>query len=337
LLRRKRFWFGLVITVAFLGFFLVRTDFGDIRHAFAGADLWLAFAVVPLYFVGFWIRTMRWRYLLRPVRDVATRRLYPVVLIGLMANNVAPARVGELVRAFLVGERETMSKSTALGTIAVDRAFDGLTLVAILGCVAVLSGANSAVQGVGVATAILFAIASSILISLALSPTKARGIMLRLIGLLPRRLSQHLAGLLDAFLSGLAALRSPTVLLRAALASCASWMIEAAMYYGVGEAFHLNVGYDVYLLITAAANLALSIFASPGGVGPFEVTTREVLVFFNVGGADASAYALALHALLLAPVVIVGLILLWMSHFSLRDIMGLRTVVTPLPTSGGVE
>ena len=73
-----------------------------------------------------------------------------MVLIGLMANNVAPARVGELVRAYLLGERESMSKSTALGTIAVDRAFDGLTLVAILGFVVALSGANAGVKLVGV-------------------------------------------------------------------------------------------------------------------------------------------------------------------------------------------
>jgi len=41
-----------------------------------------------------------------------------------------------------------------------------------------------------------------------------------------------------------------------------------------GHAFNLDVGLDVYLIITAAPNLALSILASPGGVGPFEVTTR---------------------------------------------------------------
>ena len=285
MIRRKRFWLGLLISVGFLAVFLYRTDFGEIYDAFGAADYALALAAVPLYFVGFWLRTMRWRLLLRPISNVATQRLYPVVLIGLMSNNVAPARVGELVRAYLVGERESMSKSTALGTIAVDRAFDGLTLVAILGVVIAFVGADTAVQGVGVATALSFAAAASALAAMAYAPDRARRLALRLARLMPRPLAAKVEGLVDAFLSGLAAIRSPFAMIQSAGLSLASWLVEASMYWIVGLAFDLEVGFHVYLLIAAAANLALSILASPGGVGPFEVTTREVLVFFNVGSA----------------------------------------------------
>src|SRR5262249_32310253 len=159
----KRFWFGLVVSLAFLAFFLYRTNFREIADAFAGADYALAFAAVPLYFVGFWIRTIRWRWLMRPVRDVPTQRLYPVVLVGLMANNVLPARIGELVRAYLVGEREAVSKPAALGTIAVDRVFDGLTLVAILAGVTAFSGSDSTVKYTGIGTAAVFFAAAATL------------------------------------------------------------------------------------------------------------------------------------------------------------------------------
>src|SRR5690606_31830875 len=118
MLRRKRFWFGLVVTVAFLAFFLVRTDFGEILDAFSGADYTLALAGVPLYFAGYWFRAFRWRLLLKPVKDIETGRLYPVVIMGLMTNNIVPMRIGELVRAYLVGQREDVPKSAALGTIA---------------------------------------------------------------------------------------------------------------------------------------------------------------------------------------------------------------------------
>lgn len=334
MLRRKRFWFGLVISVSFLTYFLIRTDFDEILTAFAEADYWLAFAAVPLYFVGFWVRTLRWRFLLRPVSDVRPLRLYPVVLIGLMTNNVAPARVGELVRAYLVGERESISKSTALGTIAVDRAFDGLTLVAMLGVVTLFAGADARVKSIGLGTALVFLAATFVLTSLALSPRRARGLLVRIIRMLPAGLAVRLEGLLDAFLSGLLAIRQPAVLLKAALASLVSWLIEGSMYYVIGQAFSLGVGFHVYLIIVAAANLALSIFASPGGVGPFEVTTREVLVFFGVGSAAASAYALALHALLLGPVIVVGFVLLWFSQFSFSQLMGVPAQQPPLPASG---
>ena len=321
MLRRKRFWFGLIISLSFLGIFLARTDFSEIWEALSGADYALALAAVPLYFVGFWVRTLRWRFLLRPVNDVPTLRLYPVVLIGLMANNVAPARVGEFVRAYLLGERESMSKSTALGTIAVDRAFDGLTLVAMLGVVAAFAGSTPGIKTIGIVTALAFFAATMVLASLAMS-ARARLLLARAITLLPGGLAVKVEAIMEAFMNGLVAIRNPVALASAALASFGSWMIEATMYYIIGLAFDLQVGFHVYILIVAAANLALSLLASPGGVGPFELATKQVLVSFAVDAPVAAAYALALHALLLAPVILVGLALLWSTQFSLSQILG---------------
>jgi uncharacterized protein (TIRG00374 family) len=327
LLNKKRFWFGLVIAVACLGFFAFRTkdSVDDTVDAFKVADYWLAFAAVPLYFVGFWIRTIRWRLLMRPVKDASTARLYPVVLIGLMANNVMPARVGELVRAYLVGEREKVSKTAALGTIAVDRIFDGLTLVAILAGVTAFSGTDAKVRGIGVGTGVIFIAATLVLAALAFSPNRARAIALHLLNLLPHGLEEKLEELLDNFLSGLQSLRSPSTMVYAGALSMGSWSVETLMYYFVGTAFHLDVGFEVYFLIAAAANLALSILASPGGVGPFEVTTQAVLIdIYGVASGSAEAFALALHALLLGPVIIVGFVLLWASQVSFGEIMGVK-------------
>jgi glycosyltransferase 2 family protein len=326
LYKDKRFWFGLIISFGFLALFLYRTNFHEIADAFGGADYALAFAAVPLYFVGFWVRTIRWRVLMRPVRDIPTQRLYPVVLVGLMANNVLPARVGELVRAYLVGERENVSKPSALGTIAVDRVFDGLTLVGILASVSAFSGVDATVKYTGIGTAIVFFAATVFLFGLAFSPERARGWLLTFLRWLPTGIEHKLEDLLDSFILGLHSLRRPSVLLSACALSLASWSIETLMYAVVGKAFGLHVGFEVYFLIAAAANLALSILASPGGVGPFEVTAQAILVdIYGVTAKTASAYALALHALLLAPVIIAGFAILWASQLSLGDMLGVRS------------
>ncbi len=282
------------------------------------------------------MRTIRWRLLLNPIRAVSTLRLYPVVLIGLMTNNVAPLRVGELVRAYLVGERESMSKSTALGTIAVDRAFDGLTLVIMLGIAAALSGSNGGVQGVGIFTAVTFGIASIVLMSLAIWPQRSRPLLTRFINFAPELIAAKIEALVDSFSVGLAALRSPGTLAIAAIASVSSWLIEGFMYWVVGQAFDLNVGFEVYLLILAGANLALSVFASPGGIGPFEAATQAILLSFAVSDADAFAYAIVLHVLLLGPVIIVGFILLWTGHHSLSQMLGVSSSPPPNPPPPGM-
>ena len=175
---------------------MVRTDFGDIGKAFRGADYPLAMTAVPLYFFGFWIRTLRWHYLLRPINDISIGRLYPIVLIGQMANNLAPGRIGELVRAYLLGESASMSQSTALGTIAVDRALDGLTLVALLGVVVAFSGANASVKSIGIGSALLFIAASTVLAALAFSPRSQLWLM-RLLAFLPSNLTLRLEEVFD--------------------------------------------------------------------------------------------------------------------------------------------
>jgi uncharacterized protein (TIRG00374 family) len=322
LLKRKRFWFGLAISLAFLAFFLYRIDFGEIIDKLSEANYVLAVAAVPLYFVGFWIRTVRWRILLDPVRHVSTLRLYPVVLVGLTANNIMPARVGELVRAYLIGEREKVSKSAALGTIAVDRTFDGLVLVAILAAVTIFSGTSAGVRTVGAGTAVVFFGATAVLVALAYSPNRARSVTLRFMNMLPHGLGERIEGLLDNFLLGVQSLRRPRVMLSAAVLTFLSWSVETSMYVVVGRAFDLDVGLHVYYLIAAGANLALSILASPGGVGPFEATTKTILLAFMSDAEAAAAYAIGLHALLLAPVTVVGFLLLWSMQVSLGDIMG---------------
>jgi uncharacterized membrane protein YbhN (UPF0104 family) len=162
-----------------------------------------------------------------------------------------------------------------------------------------------------------------VLIALAAAPNRARAVVLKLAALLPLKLRTPVENLADSFLSGLVSIRRPSALLKAAVLSVASWGAEATMYTMIGHAFHLDVGLEVYLLITAAPNLALSILASPGGVGPFEVTTREVLVYFGTASAQASAYALALHALLLGPVIIAGFLMLWVTGVSLSQVLGI--------------
>jgi uncharacterized membrane protein YbhN (UPF0104 family) len=67
------------------------------------------------------------------------------------------------------------------------------------------------------------------------------------------------------------------------------------------------------------ANLATVLPSSPGYVGTFDVPLQAVLTdAFGVPAALASSYTLLAHILLLAPVVVLGLLLLGRENLSLR-------------------
>jgi hypothetical protein len=94
------------------------------------------------------------------------------------------------------------------------------------------------------------------------------------------------------------------------------------MYYLVGLSFDIGEGFAAYLMVTAAANLAITLPSASGGIGPFEFLAKETLTFLGVGSAVAGAYAVALHGLLLLPVIVAGLIFLWAINLSLGRTLG---------------
>jgi len=125
-----QFWLALAVSVLFLLFLVYQVDLGEIRSALGDANYLFVVPAVALYFVAVYFRAVRWRFLLSPLRLIPVRRLYPVIVIGYMANNVLPARLGELVRSYYLARREQFNTSSALATVAVERVYDGVTLLA---------------------------------------------------------------------------------------------------------------------------------------------------------------------------------------------------------------
>jgi uncharacterized protein (TIRG00374 family) len=331
LLRSPRVWLGFALSIVFIAIFILRTDFGEIGDAFADANYWWALASIPVYFAGSWFRAWRWRYLLRPLGDFSTAALFPIVIIGFMANNLIPARAGEFVRAYILGERERVSKMAALGTIAVDRIFDGIVLLLFLLVAGAIAGTNDQLRTIAVSMTILFGAVLAFLAALALSEGFSRWSIHLALRFTPARLRPQVEGLAASFVVGLHSLRSPLDMLAAFLISLVSWLLEATMYFMVGLAFGLDLGFEVYLLITAGANLAISVLATQGGVGPFELVTRETAAYFGASSGAASAYAVALHALVLIPVIAVGLYFLWAINLSLGEALRGRPAAVEAP------
>ena len=124
-----QFWLGGGVSLALLLLLLYQVDLGEIKDALREANYFLLAPSVAIYFVAVLFRAVRWRYLLAPMGVFPVRRLYPVVIIGYMANNLLPVRLGEVVRSYYLSRQETVNTSSALATIAVERVFDGLTLL----------------------------------------------------------------------------------------------------------------------------------------------------------------------------------------------------------------
>jgi hypothetical protein len=337
LLRSRQLWLGILGTVLFLGLFFWRTDLGDMANALADANYWWFAPAVALWFISAWFRSLRWRYLLRPIDDIPTRTLYPVVVIGYMANNLLPARTGELVRAYIMGERHRLSMMATLGTISVERLFDGLVLLAFLVFVGAFVGLSEELTILAIAMSIAFVAVLAVSLYVASSTERAQRVIGALVRVAPARVRDRARGWANAFVTGLEALRSPYALAMIVITSTVAWALEATMYFMVGVSFSLGEAFPIYLMVAAAANLAISVPSTSGGIGPFEALTKETLAFVGVGASAAAAYAVALHALLLLPVVVAGLVFLWAINLSLGEALRRPTEPALASTAGPKE
>ncbi len=95
-----RRWLPLVIGIAVSAIFLTiglrGLNLSDVWHDVRTIKIGWVLIGATVYFGAVWGRTWRWHYLLRPIKPIPLRALFPVVVIGYMGNNVYPFRAGEV-------------------------------------------------------------------------------------------------------------------------------------------------------------------------------------------------------------------------------------------------
>lgn len=337
-----QFWIGLGVSVLLLLVLLYQVDLSEMRDALADANYWYVIPAIGLYFIAVYFRAVRWRYLLSPLSTLRVGRLYPVVVIGYMANNLLPARLGELVRAYYLARRERINASSALATVAVERVYDGLTLLAwaaVAGPVLLMRGEfDGASETSRITWIVLAALIVALFVGGLVFLTCLAGIPRfmeffdRLLGILPTRFQPKARDLVSTFVQGLKILNSPRKHLGLFLLSMPVWAFEGCMYFLIIYSFGIDDHFDsvgvlilVVILLTATSNLATSIPSSIGGIGPFEVVAQQTLIALGVGGSVAGAYAGFLHIVALwLPVNLAGLALLWKQNLTLGKLAGER-------------
>ena len=213
-----QFWIGLAVSGLFLLLLLLRVDRQEIVSALSNANYLYVAPAIGLYFVAVYFRSIRWAYLLSPIGRFPVGRLYPVVIIGYMANNLLPARLGELVRSYYLAQRETVSRSTALATVAVERVYDGVALlsfVAISAPALLLLGrfegtgdySRETALAVAIGTVAIFSLAFAFLV-LAARPGFSK-VVDPILSLAPAKARPALRDLVHRFIDGLQVLDSP--------------------------------------------------------------------------------------------------------------------------------
>ena len=335
----RRFWIGLAVSVLFLGLLFWQIDLSEmVTHLREANYVYLLPGVAVYFAVAVVFRTVRWRLLLAPMKRIGTGRLFPVVVVGYMANNILPVRMGEIVRSYYLGQREDVSKSAALATVAVERIMDGVVLLFLLAAASIflpLGLIEGVAEDTGIpwqimvaGTTVPFLGAMGLVWFTANHPRWLLATVRWATAPLPGRLQALVREVVEKGIHGLDALKDSKRLAVLFALSLPVWAGEVAMYYVIGYSFDLapalgGAGMMIVAMIavTAISNLATALPASQGAIGPFELFATASLVALGVEGAVAAAYAVVLHAALLIPITLAGFVYLWLGKDSLGSIV----------------
>jgi uncharacterized protein (TIRG00374 family) len=304
---------GILVSLGCIYLVLRGVDLGKTAELLGGArPAWLLVAVAGIL-ADVFFRALRWQCLVAPIKPVPLRRLTAYLLVGYLANNVLPARLGELVRSHYLGDREGISRSATLGTVVVERIVDTVVLVGI-GAVAILV---LNIRGV---------VASAILVGVALAGVLVVGLA---VALAAHRLPG--AGRAAAYLSrwprfvgvamrlrdGLRVAALPRTVAVAGLLSVAAWSCTVIAVLAVGQSLGIQLTLGEGALLAAGTNLATAIPSGPGYLGTFEYAGQSIAVAFGLASTEGLALAVLIHVLTLAVGSIggaVALIRLGWSH-----------------------
>jgi uncharacterized protein (TIRG00374 family) len=297
---------GILISIVCVYLVLRGVDLGQTASLLASARLqWLCLAVAAVI-ADLTFRALRWQRLIAPIGPVPLRRLSGYMLVGYLANNILPARLGELVRSHYLGDREGISRSATLGTVVVERVVDTVVLVGIgAAAILVLNVRGVVVSAILVGVALAGLLVVALAVALAAHRLPGAGRVATFLDRWPRG-----KGIVLRLRDGLRVAALPRTMAGAAVLSVAAWSCTILAVLAVGQSLGIELTVGEGALLAAGTNLATAIPSGPGYLGTFEYAGQTIAAAFGLPPSQGLALALLIHALTIAVSSAGGLVAL---------------------------
>ncbi len=355
LFRYARFWVGLLIGMLIMYMLLRQVELGELRDYMRAVKLPLFALSVVLFMGSFVSRAYQWKYVLADTRATHIRHLFTAMMIGFAGNCVLPARAGEFIRAGVLSRRQGTPFTTSFASVMATRVLDGLCFICLF--VAALLALRldeplvipagrflaepfeitpDKLRLAATTLAIVFLAAASSAAVLYVLRDRAT----RLAELILRPLSKDFAvwvsEKLSRFIEGFTVFGRGSHLARGVLMTFVTWTVAMSSLYPLINAFPMGVPLPWWTVLVAAAlsNVGVMIPLSPGFIGTYHACVVVALKLCNpaIDYDVAVAFALVLHASQVVPIVLVGVISLWVENVPLATLQ--QTSTEPVPSGG---
>jgi len=339
-MRGKLIYFGFGLSAVLLWLVLRKIDVARMIQAVLAINgryftISLCFYLLTIYF-----RSVRWRYLLEADPPIPVPALFSATSIGLMANNILPVRMGDIVRAYLIGRQAKVSGVTAFATLAVERIVDALCLLSILGFyLRAIHGQQMQQVGprmaaLGAAFVLLLASGIGVLYLASIRHRWVENLISRLLETRFPGASHKVLGLFSKAVAGFSALRDWRQLLRVLFFTLCLWFAGAASYFYLMRSFAFPLGFGSALLVLVFVTFGVAFPSAPGFAGTFHAFCILGLSVVGIQNPSlAASYAFTLHGTEWLSATALGFYFLWREGLSLKMLRQRDLASTPAPAS----
>jgi hypothetical protein len=316
---------GLLVSALFLWLAGRGIDWGDFREALRTTRYLYLVPAVIFTMLGHFSRALRWKYMMAPIKDCGIGSLWPATAIAFMVNNLLPARLGEFVRAFVIGRTERVSRSASFATIVYERVVDVFVLILLLWyCMMRISGPEWLSRSAGIL--IVFNVALFLLLwAMVRWRARFRSMLDRAIHPLPAGTKQRVHGSAGAFIDGLGVLTRPSSLFPIAALSVAVWGCALLAVYCCVLAFRMDVPPMASVFLIVLISLGSMIPSAPAFLGTMQYACVVGLGVYLVDRSHALAFSTVYHATQFFPITLAGLYYAWRAHLGLAELSGRNT------------
>ncbi len=315
--RQWRMWVGGILTAATLIWLIATTDWPSTGAALAKANYGLVLVALFSNLLTIPIRAWRWQLVFPHENRPPIGKLTVAMLVGQAVNLVAPARLGDFVRASLVEGQRT---AFVLGTQVMQTALD-LLMTAVLVLIMLLQVTLPVWwrdSGQALLLTAVIAVIAVIVMALARHP------ITRLLQAIPQRWpnmkGQRLLAIGIEFLRSLDAFERPSALAGAVALSILLWSVYGLTNFFVLAAFSSQASLLAAFFVLIVLQLGLSIPSSPGRVGVYHYLSIQALAVFPIEQAETVSFAIVLHLISVVIPILIGAWLAWQSGISLTSL-----------------
>lgn len=315
---------GLSLLFLFLAF--RNASLEEILASVRTANYWWLLLMFILLLASHLARSIRWRYLLNPIKPgIGLRNLFSAVMVGYMMNNVLP-RAGELVRPYAIGKLENIRAGAALGTIVVERIMDILSFLMLIALMPFVYSGPLTETFPWLETGGLWLGVATVALLVALVTMMARrdwtDALLRMVArVVPARVGVRIDRLAHSFLDGFLFVKEPGSFLAILGLSVVVWGLYAVMTYAAFFAFDMGtvLGPGAAVVVLAISSIGVAI-PTPGSTGTYHFFASETLTrLFGVAAGPALSYATATHAVGFVGVTLIGLFFFLKDQIRMSD------------------